>query len=264
MFVAMPLLGVLAVILITFLTLQKTRLQTKLDDSNWWLINYSDITILAEPKVGFKFYAKKKKKHGPIWYSHYFCFFQGGQALSLNTTPSKSGSGGSQTMISTNSFGLKDKNGKETVYATIGLYQVQSVKESASPSQVIDTNLPFTKHFNRFVYCNLTLDFIMSKGNHVSIKYLDNQLLRDIKKPSIIAEFNVVKTNTSTMSYFNSIPIAYHWNGFPLSYCLMFGDYQFSRWRSLNMKTWYSFLEFVTSPLMSALSCNIAKKAAWR
>lgn len=47
----------------------------------------------------------------------------------------------------------------------------------------------------------------MSKGNHVSIKYLDNQLLRDVKKPSIIAEFNVVKTNTSTMSsYLNSIP----------------------------------------------------------
>ncbi|KAM9462865.1 guanylate cyclase 2G [Clarias gariepinus] len=125
--VAMPLFGVLAVILITLLTLQKTRLQTKLDDSNWWLISYSDITILTEPK--------------------------GGPALSLNTTPSKSGSGGSQTMISANSFGLKDKNGKATIYATVGLYQ----------------------------------------GNYVSIKYLDNQLLRDIKKPSIIDEFNVMK-----------------------------------------------------------------------
>lgn len=54
----MPLLGVLAVILITVLTLQKTRLQTKLDDSNWWLINYSDITILKDPKVGYKVHAK--------------------------------------------------------------------------------------------------------------------------------------------------------------------------------------------------------------
>ncbi|XP_026996254.2 guanylate cyclase 2G isoform X2 [Tachysurus fulvidraco] len=125
--VAMPLIGVLAVILITLLTLQKTRLQTKLDDSNWWLIDYSDITILTEPK--------------------------GWQSLSLHTTPSKSGSGGSQTMISSNSFGLKDKNGKETIYATVGLYQ----------------------------------------GNHVSLKYLDNQLLRDIKRPSIIAEFNVMR-----------------------------------------------------------------------
>ncbi|XP_053496401.1 guanylate cyclase 2G [Ictalurus furcatus] len=125
--VVMPLFGVLAVILITFLTLQKTRLQTKLEDSNWWLIDYNDITILIEPK--------------------------GGQAFSLHTTPSKSGSGGSQTMISTNSFGLKDKNGKETIYATIGLYQ----------------------------------------GNHVSIKYLDNQLLRDVKKSSVIAEFNVMR-----------------------------------------------------------------------
>lgn len=50
-------------------------------------------------------------------------------------------------MISTNSFGLKDKNGKETIYATIGLYQVQTVKESTSSSQVNDTIFPFTKHF---------------------------------------------------------------------------------------------------------------------
>lgn len=41
-----------------------------------------------------------------------------------------------------------------------------------------------------------SFNVIMSKGNHVSLKYLDNQLLRDIKRPSIIAEFNVVKTNS--------------------------------------------------------------------
>lgn len=50
-------------------------------------------------------------------------------------------------MISANSFGLKDKNGKEIIYATIGLYQVQSVKETTSSSQVIDTISPYTKHF---------------------------------------------------------------------------------------------------------------------
>lgn len=63
--VTMPLFGVLGVILITLLTLQKTRLQTKLDDSNWWLINYSDITILSEHKVGYKDHAKEKI-HRPI------------------------------------------------------------------------------------------------------------------------------------------------------------------------------------------------------
>lgn len=47
----------------------------------------------------------------------------------------------------------------------------------------------------------------MSKGNHVSIKYLENQLLRDIKKPSIIAEFSVVKSNM-TASFLNSNPRA--------------------------------------------------------
>lgn len=134
--------------------------------------------------------------------------FQGGQALSLNTSPSKSGSGGSQTMISTNSFGLKDKNGKETIYTTIGVYQVQKVKGSNSSPQVNDTIVPFTKHFQQIpILQSNTFNCIMSKGNHVSIKHLDNQFLRDVKKPSIIAEFNVVKTNMMA-PYFNSNPRA--------------------------------------------------------
>ncbi|KAI2658367.1 Guanylate cyclase 2G [Labeo rohita] len=120
--VALPLFGVAAVALITLLTLQKTRLQSRLDESNWWLIDYSDITILREPK--------------------------GMQTLSVSTTPSKCGSGGSQSMLSSNSCSTK-----EAVYATVGLYQ----------------------------------------GNEVGIKYLKNQLLSDIKKPSIIAELNMLK-----------------------------------------------------------------------
>ncbi|XP_056325755.1 guanylate cyclase 2G [Danio aesculapii] len=120
--VALPLIGVAAVALITSLTLQKLRLQTRLDESNWWLISYSDITILREPK--------------------------GTQTLSVNTTPSKCGSGGSQSMLSSNSC-----NTKEAIYATVGLFQ----------------------------------------GNEVGIKYLKNQILTDIKKPSVIAEFNMLK-----------------------------------------------------------------------
>uniref|UniRef100_A0AAY5L2I8 Guanylate cyclase n=1 Tax=Esox lucius TaxID=8010 RepID=A0AAY5L2I8_ESOLU len=46
-----PLIGVLAIVLIGFLMLQKLRLQTRLNDSCWWIINYSDITIVKEPKV---------------------------------------------------------------------------------------------------------------------------------------------------------------------------------------------------------------------
>ncbi|XP_073774675.1 guanylate cyclase 2G isoform X3 [Danio rerio] len=120
--VALPLIGVAAVSLITLLTLQKLRLQSRLDESNWWLINYSDITILREPK--------------------------GTQILSVNTTPSKCGSGGSQSMLSSNSC-----NTREAIYATVGLFQ----------------------------------------GNEVGIKYLKNQIIPDIKKPSIIAEFNMLK-----------------------------------------------------------------------
>ncbi|XP_017551372.2 guanylate cyclase 2G [Pygocentrus nattereri] len=135
--VAVPLIGVAALIFITLLTVQKIHLQNRLDDNNWWLISYSDITILKEAK--------------------------GGQPLSISTTPSKSLSGGSQTIFSTNSYGLKDTNGKEALYTTIGLLQVQTVKEPTS------------------------------QGNHVGIKYLKNQLPRDLKKSSLIAELNMMK-----------------------------------------------------------------------
>ncbi|XP_016427708.1 guanylate cyclase 2G-like [Sinocyclocheilus rhinocerous] len=120
--VVLPVLGVAAVALITLLTLQKTHLQSRLDESNWWLINYNEITILRESK--------------------------GTQTLSVSTTPSKCGSGGSQSMLSSNSCSTR-----EAIYVTIGLYQ----------------------------------------GNEVGIKYLKNQIITDIKKPLIIAEFNMVK-----------------------------------------------------------------------
>ncbi|KAG1954993.1 atrial natriuretic peptide receptor [Pimephales promelas] len=120
--VALPVLGLAAVAFITLLTLQKIRLQSRLEESNWWLIDYSDITILREPK--------------------------GIQSLSLNTTPSKCGSGGSQSILSSNSY-----SAKETIYTTIGLFQ----------------------------------------GNEVGIKYLKNQIPTNVKKPSVIAEFNMLK-----------------------------------------------------------------------
>ncbi|KAM4624579.1 guanylate cyclase 2G [Polymixia lowei] len=125
--VTFPVIGVVAVLCIGLLVLQKLRLQTQLDDSCWWLINYSDIIIVKDPK--------------------------GVHAVSLSTTASKSLSGGSQSIVSSNSYGLKDKAGKEHIYATIGLYQ----------------------------------------GNQVAIKYMENQVISDIRKTSIIAEFNVLK-----------------------------------------------------------------------
>ncbi|XP_065118683.1 guanylate cyclase 2G [Paramisgurnus dabryanus] len=124
--VALPVFGVMAVALVTLLMVQKLRLQTRLDESNWWLIDYNDITILKEPK--------------------------GTQTLSAKSTPSKCGSGGSQSIFSSNSYGFKG-SGKEAIYTTIGIYQ----------------------------------------GNEVGIKYLKNQILTNIKKPSVIAEFNMLK-----------------------------------------------------------------------
>ncbi|XP_029384215.1 guanylate cyclase 2G [Echeneis naucrates] len=125
--VTLPVVGVLAVLGIGILLQQKFQLQTRLDDSCWWLINYSDIAVIREPLAI--------------------------QGLSLSTTNSQSGSGGSQTNFSNNSYGLKDKAGKEHVYTTIGLFQ----------------------------------------GNHVAIKYLKNHASCNFQKPSIITEFNLMK-----------------------------------------------------------------------
>lgn len=127
MLVTMPLLGVFAVILITMLTLQKSRLQVKLDDSNWWLLNYSDISILVEPKVWMDQSVQKTKRTSLILKINFKKIdLQAVQAVSVST--SKSGSGGSQTIISSNSFGMKDKGGKESIFVTIGLFQVQRIK----------------------------------------------------------------------------------------------------------------------------------------
>ncbi|KAF7654849.1 hypothetical protein LDENG_00064170, partial [Lucifuga dentata] len=125
--VSFPFIGLLAVICIGVLVLQKLRLQNKLDDSCWWLISFSDITIIREPS--------------------------GMHAVSLSTTASKSASGGSQSNMSNNSYDLKDKVGKEHIYTTIGLYQ----------------------------------------GNQVAIRYLKKFIVGNTQKPSIIAEFSVMK-----------------------------------------------------------------------
>ncbi|KAM6898598.1 guanylate cyclase 2G [Lycodopsis pacificus] len=97
--VTLPVIGMLAVLCIGVLILQKFRLQTRLDDSNWWLISYSDITIIRE-HPGF-------------------------QGVSLSNTASRTS--GSQSNSSTASYGLKDKTGRERVYTTIGLYQGNKV-----------------------------------------------------------------------------------------------------------------------------------------
>ncbi|TNN84804.1 Guanylate cyclase 2G [Liparis tanakae] len=100
--VTFPVVGVLAVLGIGVLVLQKFRLQTKLDDSSWWLISYSDITVVKE-HPGF-------------------------QGVSLSTTVSQSRSSGSQSTFSNASYGLKDKSDREHIFTTIGLYQMKEMK----------------------------------------------------------------------------------------------------------------------------------------
>ncbi|XP_068610940.1 guanylate cyclase 2G [Brachionichthys hirsutus] len=125
--VAFPAIGVLAFLCIAVLILQKLRLQTRLDDSRWWLINFSDITIIRD--------------------------FSGVRGLSPSTTASPTGSNGSQSNVSSTSYGLKGRTGKEHIYITIGLYQ----------------------------------------GNQVAIKYIKDPITASIQTPSIITEFNMMK-----------------------------------------------------------------------
>uniref|UniRef100_A0A3Q1GDL6 Guanylate cyclase n=1 Tax=Acanthochromis polyacanthus TaxID=80966 RepID=A0A3Q1GDL6_9TELE len=139
--VIFPVIGVVAVLLIGVLMLQKLRLQTKLDDSCWWMISYSDITIIREPS--------------------------GVQGSSLSTTCSQTGSGSSHSSFSNNSFGLRDKMGKEHVYTTIGLYQ----------------------------------------GNQVAIKYIKNLKCCNFQKPSIIAEFSVKEMKHENLVQFFGVCI---------------------------------------------------------
>lgn len=49
--VTFPLAGLLALLGIGVLVWQKVGLQSRLDDSYWWLINYSEIIIVRESPV---------------------------------------------------------------------------------------------------------------------------------------------------------------------------------------------------------------------
>lgn len=79
-------------------------------------------------------------------------------------------------MLSSNSY-----SAKEAAYTTIGLFQVQ----------VLDCVLKHNALTQIFQLTQLSL--LMVQGNEVGIKYLKNQILTDVKKPSVIAEFNMVK-----------------------------------------------------------------------
>ncbi|KAL4612998.1 guanylate cyclase 2G-like [Arapaima gigas] len=131
--VALPVIALLALMLVSLLMVQKCRLQTQLDDACWWRIHYGDIIIIKETKASHR------------------CSACG--LLSVGTMVTQSASCGSQTIISSNSYGLKDIAGKEHIYTTIGLYQ----------------------------------------GNHVAIKYLKSQVIIEIRKPSIVEEFQVMR-----------------------------------------------------------------------
>lgn len=132
-----PLIGVVAVLWIGVLMFQKFRLQTRLDDSNWWIINYNDITIIREPSVrAIRLNNKKSWNmsviifHSLVWLLAYLYpvsfpyFIQGNPGISHSSTGSHTGSS-CQSTFSSHSYDLKDKTGREHIYTTIGLYQVK-------------------------------------------------------------------------------------------------------------------------------------------
>lgn len=123
--VTFPLMGVFAVTCIGLLVMQKLRLQTRLDDCSWWLIKYSDITIIRESRV------RPGRLPPPVVVHRLdsfqsICSLQGVYGLSLSNVASRNGSSSSQSNFSSRSYGLKDKMGKENIFTTIGLYQVSA------------------------------------------------------------------------------------------------------------------------------------------
>ncbi|XP_030060573.1 guanylate cyclase 2G-like [Microcaecilia unicolor] len=93
-----------AVGFVTFLIVQRGKMQRKMNSDTWWRINYNDIIII-----------KDNKNH---------------LDMSPANTPTSKGkeSYGSSAVISSNqSCGFKDKQGKEVFYTTLGLYQGNQV-----------------------------------------------------------------------------------------------------------------------------------------
>ncbi|XP_073453709.1 guanylate cyclase 2G-like [Aquarana catesbeiana] len=115
-----------------FLMVQKGKLRKQFDDDTWWQIKYEDITFLKGNKAN-----------------------SGESASSTPTASKRFGSFGSSAVISSNqSYGFTDKQGREIVYTTVGVYQ----------------------------------------GSNVALKILTDQMasLR-VKKPSVLKEFRIIR-----------------------------------------------------------------------
>ncbi|XP_044155474.1 guanylate cyclase 2G-like [Bufo gargarizans] len=133
-----PVVGLIATLIVTavagliivlFLLVQKGKLRRQFSDDSWWQIKYEDISILKGSKMIL------------------------GTPLS---TPSKGleSLGSSGNISSNQSSGFMDKQGKEIIYCTIGIYQ----------------------------------------GNIVSLKYLaDQTAISHIRKPSVMKEFRMIR-----------------------------------------------------------------------
>lgn len=175
--------------------LQKFQLQTRLEDSSWWMINFSDITIIREPSV-----RALKKGWGMVRavdLLHRFVFhsLQGNQGSSVGSSGSQSGTSSCQSYFSSNSLDLRDKTGKENIFTTIGLYQVSFILSS---QWAYIANVLYVCVWKYILWIFL---FVLSiQGNQVAIKYIKNPTSCNYQKPSIIAEFNVVKLTTDLIS----------------------------------------------------------------
>ncbi|XP_060098656.1 guanylate cyclase 2G-like [Heteronotia binoei] len=130
----------------TFMKIHKGNLQKQINDM-WWKINYEDIIIFNDNKEKFD--------------------------LSQANTPepTEKENFGSHLLRSSNNYpGLKDKQGKEVFYTTVGLYQVNRV-QTAEQNQ-----------------CQSN-----PQGILVALKFVDNQTDAWIWKPSILLEVQMMR-----------------------------------------------------------------------
>ncbi|KAM3913320.1 guanylate cyclase 2G-like [Leptodactylus fuscus] len=85
-------------LIVLFLLIQKGKLRREYSNDSWWQIKYEDISILKEGKHTM--------------------------GTPSSTSSMRVGSVGSSAVMSSNqSYGFKDKQGKEILYSTIGVYQ---------------------------------------------------------------------------------------------------------------------------------------------
>nr|XP_033799297.1 guanylate cyclase 2G-like isoform X2 [Geotrypetes seraphini] len=152
-----------AVGFVTFLFIQRGKMQRKMNKDTWWRINYNDIIIIQDNKNHFD--------------------------VSPANTPTSKGkeSYGSSAVISSNqSCGFKEKQGKEVFYITLGLYQADSLQATAKSKRQSSNQDAQGNHVALRYFTNQTAGRIQKPSVLQELR-----LMRELKHENLVAFFGV-------------------------------------------------------------------------